>query len=141
MRLWLRAAWLSTLSVACVSSSHGRGVQLYAGPAQPDAVLLVGDVKSVDGADVPSRSRTFRLLPGCHVVTNVTYWVGNDSNAAMSIRLPELPYWMNMKEGHSYELRVGFSAVSDTARVKVTALERDVKGDISQRFEPGKACD
>lgn len=128
-------------SVGCMGGGHARAVQLYEGTPDESAVLLVGDVLSVDGKEVPPRSRTFALLPGCHKVTNVTYWIGNDANAAMTVRLPERAYWMNMKEGHQYELRIGTTSNSDTAQVVIKALERDKNGDVTRRFEPGSGCE
>ncbi len=133
------AAALAT--VACMGGSHARAVKLYAGPRSSDAVILVGDVKAVDGNEVPLRSRTFELQPGCHTVTNITYWVGNDINAAMTVRLPEMVFWMKMVPEHTYELRIGTTANTDTARVTVKALERDTNGDVTHTYQPGKGCD
>jgi hypothetical protein len=67
-------------------------------------------------------------------------WIGNDASGAMTVRVPERQYWMDMKKGHSYELRIGTTAVSDTARVTVTALERDQNGNVTRRFEAGRGC-
>lgn len=75
------------------------------------------------------------------MVTNVTYWIGSDASAAMTVRLPEMSYWMNMKAGHHYELRIGTTANTDTAQVVIKALERNDSGDITARYEPGKACE
>ena len=132
---------VSGLALAgCMRGAHARAVRLYAGPPSADVVTLIGDVKSVDAKEVPAHSRTFELLPGCHAVTNVTYWIGDDINAAMTVRLSEQTYWMNMRLGYTYELKVGTTMNTDTARVVVNVVERDKNGHVTHKFEPSRAC-
>lgn len=40
----------------CMGGGHARAVRLYDGPHDEAAVLLVGDVLSVDGTQVPARA-------------------------------------------------------------------------------------
>lgn len=127
-------------AMACMGGGRARGLQLYEGAPDPTAVRLVGDVGAVDGREMPARSRTFDLLPGCHFVTNVTYWVGNDHNAAMAARLSPRTYAVNMQPGHTYELRIGTTANSDAAQVVIKALERNAAGEVTRTFEPGGSC-
>lgn len=137
---WGRALGLVSLLAGCMGGGRGRAVQVYEGAPDENAVILVGDVASIDGREMPPRSRTFELLPGCHAITNITYWIGNDVNAAMTVRLPEMSYMMDMKPGHNYELRIGTTANTDTARVVVKALERNADGDVTRTFEPSRPC-
>jgi len=137
--MWMLASGLAL--VGCMRGSHARAVRLYPGPPVTDVVTLVGDVKAVDGFDVPAHSRTFELRPGCHAVTNVTYWIGDDINAAMTVHLSERTYSMNMRLGYTYELAIGTTRNADTARVVVKVVERDQKGHVTHTFAPGQACE
>jgi hypothetical protein len=134
------AAVLLLCTFGCARAQE-RGVQLYQGPPDEAAITLVGDVKTVDGDDVPTRARSFRLLPGCHVVTNVTYGVARDPNAAATTHVLEMPYWMAMRSGYSYELRIATTRATGAAEGTVLALERDGEGEITKRFQPGRACE
>lgn len=137
--MWMLASGLAL--GGCMRGAHARAVRLYPGPPVADVVTLVGDIKTVDGFDVPPHARTFELKPGCHAVTNVTYWLGDDINAAMTVHLSERTYSMNMRLGYSYELAIGTTRNTDTARVVVKVVERDHNGHVSHTFAPGQACE
>ena len=139
----VRSGLVVSLLVGCVNANNVPSVRLYEGPEEPatEVATLVGDVEEVDGQSVSARGHHFALLPGCHVVTNVTTWGGNDSNAAVMAHLPQIPFAIDMKAGLTYVVRIGIvGPVGEGGKLEITAKEQDAAGNVLRQFEPRGAC-
>jgi hypothetical protein len=129
---------MAFLLAACIGTAQKTNT-LYEDPAEASGGVakLVGDVGTVDGKAVADMGHTFELTLGCHTVTNVTEWGGNDHSAARMAKLPAIPFAIDMREHHTYVLRI---AMSGDSHLVVEAFEQDDRGEVTQRFEQGSSC-
>lgn len=127
------------ISIALVATAcglgPGRGVRLYDGAEQSRSAVatLHGPVLSVDGHEISSRTRSFELLPGCHVVTSGgSVGHGTDHDAWIAY-LPTVTFAFRMLPGATYNIAFSIDPTLGRGPVgsgQVTATERDAAGKL-----------
>jgi len=69
------------------SAEHARRFAEWVSPACKSYTLLIADARSAFVVDhAPGGTQTYRLLPGCHVITNARFRDPDDPKAARSLR-------------------------------------------------------
>jgi len=143
MLLRARASGCALLLSSCVNGGAEAAYPLFGSERHsPESVAtLIGDVESVDGKSVSEHGHRFALVPGCHTVTNLTTWGGWDPSLAVMAHLPQVPFAIDMKPGHTYVLRIAMvGSVGEGGSLEITAVEQAADGSVLKRFQEGSSC-
>jgi hypothetical protein len=133
----------ASLLVGCISPGREpEAVTINGGDPETEGVAtLMGDVQSIDGRRVGHRGKRFLLKPGCYTVTNVTTWGGASPDAAVTAKLPEIPFMVDMRANYTYVVRIGTLGPAERgAELVVTVVEQDEHGNVEREFAPNTHC-
>jgi hypothetical protein len=150
-------AAISASVLGCLAAPRAaRGLPLYSerdGRPPPNQVAtltatLRGDtsfgggaapfIKAVDGRDVPSGTRAFELLPGCHVVELARRILITNTAVEWTGQLDARAFVFAMKPGSEYTVVVELSSEGTigAAQMRFSGVERDASGALTGTFTP-----
>jgi hypothetical protein len=137
--------WLSIVLVGC-GCGTAKPKPLYPDPGRPlaanEVATLHGDVREVDGKVVSEHGGSFALLPGCHLVRTVENWGRLDNHGgSVTVKFPPIWYAMPMRGGYHYIVRIQADHVPARVHARITAIEEDAQGNVTNQFSPANTRD